>query len=60
MTRIKLDTWEGWHFHHLARRVKTFGLDQIAYLLEKAGWKLTKGESISEEAVAELEKALKR
>ena len=60
MGKITLTTWEGWHFHHLARRAKTFGLDQIAYLLEKAGWKLTKGESISEETIVELEKALTR
>ncbi len=58
MVRIKLNGWEGWHFHHLARRARTFGLDRIAHLLEKAGWELTKRENIPEEIIPDLEKAL--
>jgi len=53
-----MKNWEGWHFHHLARRARTFGLDEIAHLLEKAGWELTKRESIPEEIIPDLERAL--
>ena len=52
------DDWEGWHFHHLSRRAKTFGLNKIANLLEKIGWKLTKRKDIPEEIIPDLEKAL--
>lgn len=39
--------WEGWYFHHLARRAKTFGLDKdLISALEKAGWYLIKKENI--------------
>jgi len=55
---MKFDGWEGWHFHHLARRARTFGLYEIAYLLEKVGWELTKKEDISVEIIPDLEKAL--
>jgi len=35
---MKWHGWEGWHFHHLARRAKTFGLDpKIIKLLEISG-----------------------
>lgn len=53
-----MNNWEGWHFHHLARRARTFGLDEIAHLLEKAGWTLTKEENISKEIISNLEKSL--
>jgi len=55
-----INNWEGWYFHHLARRAGTFGLDEIAHLLEKAGWELTKRENIPEEIIPDLEKALTR
>jgi len=58
MVGMKFNGWEGWHFHHLARRVRTFGLDEIAHLLEKAGWKLTKVGYVPEEIIPDLEKAL--
>jgi len=60
MFKMKLHGWEGWHFHHLARRVRTFGLDEIAHLLEKAGWELTKKGNIPEEIIPDLEKTLKK
>ena len=56
----KLNNWKGWHFHHLARRARTFGLDEIAHLLEKTGWELTKKKNIPEEIIPDLEKALTR
>lgn len=55
---MKRDRWEGWHFHHLARRAKTFGLGKVAHLLEKVGWELTRRENISEEIISDLEKSL--
>ena len=55
-----INNWEGWYFHHLARRARTFGLDEIAHLLEKAGWELTKRGNIPEEIIPDLEKALTR
>jgi len=56
---INFNNWEGWHFHHLARRTITFGLDKnITHLLEKAGWELTKRGNISEEIIPDLEKVL--
>ena len=55
---MKLDEWEDWYFHHLARRARTFGLDEVAHLLEKAGWELTKRKNIPEEIILDLEKAL--
>jgi hypothetical protein len=57
---MKLYGWEGWHFHHLARRARTFGLDRIACILEKAGWELTKKGNIPEEIIPDLEKTLKK
>jgi len=55
---MKFESWDGWYFHHLARRAKTYGLDKIANILETAGWKLTKGENIPEVLIPDLEKAL--
>ena len=55
---MRLDGWEGWHFHHLARRARTYGLDRIANLLNVVGWKLTKGENLPDDTIHELEKAL--
>ncbi len=52
--------WEGWNFHHLARRARTFGLNRIADLLERVGWELTKEGRISEEIIPDLEEALMR
>ena len=58
---MKWHGWEGWHFHHLARRAKTFGLDpKIIKLLEISGWSLTKKGEISEKLLPFLEKSLKR
>ncbi len=55
---MKFNRWEGWYFHHLARRAITFGLDEIACLLEKAGWRLTKKGYVPEGFIFDLEKAL--
>jgi len=55
---MKFDDWEGWYFHHLARRARTYGLDKIANLLEMIGWKLTKGGNIPEVFIPDLEKDL--
>lgn len=53
-----INNWEAWYFHHLARRARTFGLDEITHLLEKAGWGLIKRKNIPEEIIPDLEKAL--
>jgi len=53
-----MEDWEGWYFHHLARRVRTFGLDEIADLLEKTGWVLNREETIPSSLIPDLEKAL--
>ena len=58
MFEMRRDGWEGWHFHHLARRARTFGLDGVAHLLEKVGWELTKRENIPEEIIPDLEESL--
>jgi len=29
-----IKNWEGWYFHNLARRARTFGLDEAAHLLK--------------------------
>jgi len=55
-----MDGWEGWHFHHLARRARTFGLDKISHVLEKAGWELTKRGHIPGEIIPDLKKSLTR
>lgn len=53
--------WKGWHFHHLARRAKTFGIEKpLAETLEKAGWLLTKNKPLPDSLNLLLEKALKR
>jgi len=58
---IKLKNWEGWHFHHLARRAKTFGLEyKIINTLEKAGWLLTKKGYIPKDSKSDLVNALTR
>jgi superfamily II DNA or RNA helicase len=57
---INFNNWEGWYFHHLARRAKTFGLNDVAFPLEKAGWELVKSGQISSEIASNLEKALTR
>lgn len=56
-----MKNWEGWHFHHLARRARTFGIqDSLAEALEKAGWRLIKSKPISHSLILQLEKALTR
>lgn len=55
-----IEDWEGWYFHHLARRAKTFGLDEIASLLEEVGWSLTKEKGIPDSLIPDLKEALAR
>lgn len=56
-----MKNWKGWHFHHLARRAKTFGIDKtLAEALEKTGWLLTKNKPIPNSLNLLLEKALER
>ncbi len=58
---MNLKNWEGWHFHHLVRRAKTFGLEsEIIKSLENAGWDLIKKGEISKEVIPNLKKSLKR
>ena len=53
--------WESWYFFHLERRAQTFGLDgKIIKILDKIGWKIARGEDITEEEFIETENALKR
>ena len=56
----EFQNWEAWHFHHLARRAYTFGLDNIANLLDKAGWDLIKKGYIADEILPEVEKAIQK
>ena len=56
-----MKNWKGWHFQHLARRAKTFGIEKpLAETLEKAGWLLTKNKPIPNSLNLLLEKALER
>jgi len=58
---MKWHDWEGWHFHHLARRAKTFGLDsKIISSLETCGWCLIKEGKIPENLFPSLIQSLKR
>ena len=53
--------WEAWHLHHLARRAKTFGIEEpLAEAFERVGWMLTKDQPIPESMNNQLEKALQR
>lgn len=57
---MNLKEWKGWHFHHLARRSKTFGLDKVAKIFDLVGWELTKKDKISEEIIPDLKRALSK
>ena len=58
---MKWHGWEGWHFHHLARRAKTFGLGSgIIKTLEAGGWSLIKKGEIPDALLPSLEQSLKR
>lgn len=53
--------WEGWHFHHLARRARVFGIeDRLINALERAGWCLAKDEKIPPSLYPILEASFKR
>lgn len=47
-----INSWEGWHFHHLVRRAKIFGLNKkLIHNLERVGWELTKNGSINDSPI---------
>lgn len=53
--------WESWYFFHLERRAKTFGLgEDIINIFDKIGWKIAKGEDITQEEYNQGVKALTR
>jgi len=55
------DKWESWHFHHLARRARVFGIDdKLIDILEKVGWYLTRHQAIPSSIFPNLEESLRR
>lgn len=53
--------WEGWHFHHLARRARTFGLpSNIIKILENTAWNLIKTNITLNSLSPSLKRSLER